>query len=56
MKDKKMAFIGEAENGYIVEVPSTGKRWVFANFKEAMDKTEELMGDVKPTVSRPEPV
>lgn len=54
--DKKGVFIGETENGYWVEIPAEGKRWVYGadEFKVAIAKVEELMTDRKAVVERPQ--
>lgn len=56
MDTKKQAFIGEMENGYWVEVPAEGKRWMYADLGEAIAKVSELMTpkEVKPQVERPD--
>lgn len=44
MDDKKMAFIGEVENGWFVEIPKTAQKWVFVNVSDACEKMKEIVG------------
>lgn len=41
--EKKGVFIGEVENGWWVEVPAKGTRYIFADVKDALVKVEELV-------------
>ena len=45
--DKKGVFVGETENGFWVEIPSKGTRWVFLTLEEALAKAKEIMEEEK---------
>lgn len=53
MDNKKAVFVMEVENGYLVEVPSVGKKWLYISLDEAMLKAVELMTPAEVAVVRP---